>query len=138
MENKGLKLIDQAGEECLEKFVDKLDHKQLDALKSFIDDVTKTYNAQCKKKEDNNMPGKYYLQYCKSLGDNIEVGCCIRNCIDIEEAAGSIDIIVELSCNGNNIVVRGDGDFGGCTKEEYKEFVHLIFAQIKSHKNKFI
>ena len=31
MENKGLKLIDQAGEECLEKFVDKLDYKHLDA-----------------------------------------------------------------------------------------------------------
>jgi len=135
MEDKTLKIIDKTGPDSLQKFIDKLDYNHLAELREFISNVHTVYKFQMRRKPTNVFVAgtKFYLQYSRNFGSNAMVACAIRNCSDIEdEATGSTEIIFEFNHNeGGNIVVSGSGDFRGCNKEEFDEFLSIIKPMIR-------
>ena len=84
-------------------------------------------------KDKKLTPMRLYLEYARNIGKDKEVGCAIRNCKDIEEYAGGIEVILEFaSDNGSSVTISGSGDFGGCNSEEFDELLALIRPMIKN------
>ena len=130
---KVLKIINtNCGADKLLEFINTLDKSEVSSVEEFINDIEKIFKMYCNK-DKKITPMRLYLEYARNIGKDKEVGCAIRNCRDIEEYAGSTEVILEFaSDNGSSVTISGSGDFGGCNSEEFDELLALIRPMIKN------